>query len=129
MRLLAIVAALGVALTGCGSGSAASATRATPDHSDLVARGRYLVRDAGRCADCHGADLHGRNLSFLKPGLPVMYRSAWIAGLPGTPPDKAIRFFETGVMPEGGYAMAPMPQYRFSRADAEAIVAYLKSIK
>lgn len=97
--------------------------------NDLVARGRYLVRDAGKCADCHGPTLHGGPLGFLKPGLPIKYRSANIAGLPQLSPVQAVRFLETGILPSGKTANPPMPAYRFNDADARAIVAYLKSLK
>jgi mono/diheme cytochrome c family protein len=101
----------------------------TSAQSDLVARGRYLVGPAGQCADCHGANLHGQNLGFLKPGMPVAYRSADIAGLKQLSDAAAVKFFETGILPSGKSAAPPMPQYRFNAADAQAIVAYLKSLK
>jgi hypothetical protein len=36
---------------------------------------------------------------------------------------------ETGVTPARTQARPPMPQYRFSPADAIAIVAYLKQLR
>jgi mono/diheme cytochrome c family protein len=95
----------------------------------LIARGQYLVRDAGKCEDCHGPSLHGATLGFLKPGMPVKYRSANIAGLPMFSVTQAVRFLKTGILPNGKTADPPMPEYRFNDADARAIVAYLKSLK
>ena len=97
--------------------------------NDLVARGQYLVMSAGKCADCHGPNLRGALLDFLKPGLPVQYRSPKISGLTMLSAANAMKFFETGELPNGKHARPPMPQYRFNHDDASAIVAYLKSLK
>ena len=40
-----------------------------------------------------------------------------------------MQFFMTGLAPNGQPARPPMPQYKMNRADAEAVVAYLKSLK
>jgi hypothetical protein len=42
---------------------------------------------------------------------------------------QAVTFLTTGVLPNGQHARGPMPQYRFSAPDAQAIVAYLRSLK
>jgi mono/diheme cytochrome c family protein len=97
--------------------------------SDPVARGRYLVTSAGQCSDCHGKQLQGEALDFLKPGLPVAYAAPKIAGLPGLSSADAIAFLQTGMLPGGKQARPPMPQYRFNHDDAAAIVAYLRSLK
>jgi mono/diheme cytochrome c family protein len=97
--------------------------------SDVVARGQYLVMSAGKCSDCHGPHLQGGPLTFLKPGLPFLYASPKIAGLPELSSADGVKFLETGVLPNGKHARPPMPQYRFNRDDAAAIVAYLKSLK
>ena len=94
-----------------------------------VSRGHYLTGGAGQCSDCHGPQLQGAPIAFLKPGLPVLYRSPRIAGLPQLSATDATRFLETGVLPNGRHARPPMPQYRFNHDDAAAIVAYLKSLK
>jgi mono/diheme cytochrome c family protein len=97
--------------------------------ADPVARGKYLVVGAGQCSDCHGKQLHGGPLAFLKPGLPLLYAAPKIAGLPQLSSAAATTFLQTGVLPGGGHALPPMPQYRFNHDDAAAIVAYLKSLK
>ena len=51
-----------------------------------------------------------------------------IAGLPGWEHEAAVKFFMTGIAYNGLPARPPMPQYRYDRQDAEAIVAYLKSL-
>jgi mono/diheme cytochrome c family protein len=99
-----------------------------PATAALVARGSYLVNDAGKCADCHGSSLHGAKLDFLAPGLPVAHAAPRIAGLPQLSAAQAAHFLETGLLPNGKHGMPPMPQYRFHHDDAVAIVAYLKSL-
>ena len=107
----------------------------------LVARGKYLVDDAGKCGDCHTPFsekgepikeqwMQGATLSF-KPTVPMPVwadKSPSIAGLPGWEKDAAIKFMMTGIAISGLPARPPMPQYRFNQQDAEAIVAYLKSL-
>ncbi len=106
-----------------------------------IARGRYLVESVGMCGDCHSPRnekgefireqlLAGAPLSF-KPidPMPVWAEKApAIAGLPGWDKDAAIRFFMTGIVYNGLPPRPPMPAYRFRQADAEAVVAYLKSL-
>ena len=123
----------------------ATLTGQQPVHSapaTVVARGKYLVEDIGACTDCHTPMnekgepikeqwLKGSTLMF-KPTVPVPNwadKSANIAGLPGWSDEAAIKFFMTGIAYNGLPARPPMPQYRYNRQDAAAIVAYLKSLK
>jgi mono/diheme cytochrome c family protein len=107
-----------------------------------VERGEYLVKGIGMCGDCHtpftptGAFvmnkwLQGKKLEF-GPLFPVPIwadNSPNIAGLPGWQTDKAIELFMTGLAPNGLPARPPMPAYHMNRDDAEAVVAYLQSLK
>ena len=43
--------------------------------------------------------------------------------------DGMVSFLETGKSPRGGKAGLPMPLYNLKREDAEAIVAFLKSLQ
>ena len=52
-----------------------------------------------------------------------------IAGLEGWDTEKAVQLLMTGKDPSGQPPRPPMPQYRMSRGDAAAVVAYLKSLK
>ena len=107
-----------------------------------VTRGKYLVEQAGLCGDCHTPRndrgepikeqwLKGATLLF-KPAVPMPVwadKAPAIAGLPGWEKDAAIRFFMSGVAHNGLPPRPPMPQYRFNVQDAQAIVAYLKSLE
>lgn len=106
-----------------------------------VAHGKYLVERVGLCGDCHTPRddkgepikekwLQGAVLPIKPIGpMPVWAaESADIAGLPGWSAEEAIRFFMTGVARNGLPARPPMPAYRFNQSDAEAVVAYLKSL-
>ena len=107
-----------------------------------IARGKYLVEDIGLCGDCHTPRnekgehireqwLKGATLDFKPIGpVPVWADKApAIAGLPGWEKDAAIKFLMTGVAYNGLPPRPPMPLYRFNVQDAQAIVAYLKSLQ
>jgi len=109
---------------------------------EQVAHGEYLVKAIGQCGDCHTPFndeggfvedkwLQGKKLEFgsLVP-MPVWAdTSSNIAGLPGWDHQKAVQFFMTGLAPNGQPPRPPMPQYHMNKADAEAVVAYLESLK
>jgi len=107
-----------------------------------IARGKYLVENVGMCGDCHTPHnekgepikeqwLKGTPLPF-KPAVPIPVwadKSVNISGLPGWEKESAVKFMMTGIAYNGLPARPPMPQYRFNQQDAEAIVAYLKSLE
>jgi hypothetical protein len=107
-----------------------------------VARGKYLVEDTGLCGDCHSpSNDKGEPIKEQRlKGAPIMFQMTvpmpvWadkapaLAGLPGWEKGAAIKFFMTGIASNGLPARPPMPQYRFNVQDAQAIVAYLKSLE
>ena len=116
---------------------------APPDEkAHQIARGKYLAIDIGSCHDCHTPrDQQGQFIKerwldgsdlFIKPAFPIpgwTGISPGIAGLPNWTDEQAITFLTTGIAPDGTPANPPMPQYRFNRADARAVVAYLRSLK
>lgn len=126
-----------IALSGNAAGSGKSG-----DQSALLARGEYIVKNVGMCADCHTPMnekgeyvmdkwLQGSKLMFA-PTVPMPVwadTSANIAGLQGWDHQKAVQFFMTGLAPNGQPARPPMPAYKLNKADAEAVVAYLESLK
>jgi mono/diheme cytochrome c family protein len=131
-----------VATTFCALFALTAFAQKNSSPAASVARGKYLVEDIGACGDCHtpmsekGESvkeqwLKGTTLMF-KPTVPVPNwadKSANIAGLPGWTDEAAIKFFMTGTAYNGLPARPPMPQYRYDRQDATAIVAYLKSLR
>lgn len=115
---------------------------ATPAVDTQIQRGKYLVENVALCAECHTpktdqgeydrtAWLQGDVLDY-KPLHPMPFSAVapGIAGLPTFATDEqAIKFMETGTNAFGKLAMPPMPQFRFNRDDAIAVVAYLRSLK
>lgn len=126
-----------VALSSNAAGSGKSA-----DKSATVAHGEYLVKNVAGCPDCHTPMnekgefiqdkwLQGTKL-FFAPTVPMPVwadTSKNIAGLPGWTHENAVKFLMTGLGPSGQPARPPMPQYHMNKADAEAVVAYLESLK
>jgi mono/diheme cytochrome c family protein len=120
---------------------AASAQPKSSNASQL-SRGKYLVERVGMCGDCHSPRnergqfvkeqwLAGSPLGF-KPTAPIpgwVEVAPGIAGLPGWNEKDAVAFLSTGKGLNGKTAGPPMPEFRFAPADAEAVVAYLKSLK
>ena len=111
------------------------------DETAAIERGRYLVENVGMCADCHsprgekGLFIPGKAYTGSPLGFaPTVPMPAWaeeaplIAGLPNYTSAQAVKFLMTGERPTGIPVRPPMPEYRFNRADAEAMVAYLKSV-
>jgi mono/diheme cytochrome c family protein len=142
-RMKKTLAALAVVVVVCFAVISRSAAAADSSKSQAqVTRGEYLVKAIGQCADCHtpftltGAFvmdkwLQGKKLEF-GPLIPIPIWapvSPNIAGLDGWDQEKAVQFFMTGLAPNGQPPRPPMPAYKMNRADAEAVVAYLKSLK
>jgi mono/diheme cytochrome c family protein len=139
---IALALCLVVAITISAAPPQAGKSTAKDPKAALIARGKYLVGAAGQCGDCHTpSDKKGRPIaSQALQGAPILFKPTvpvpnWaeasmpIAGLPSMPTEEeAITFFMTGKHSDGRMAAPPMPQYRFNRKDAEAIVAYLKSL-
>ncbi|HYL38161.1 MAG TPA: c-type cytochrome [Bryobacteraceae bacterium] len=113
---------------------------------DQLAYGKYLVEEVAKCQDCHtprgdsgkfdaGKWLKGATLDFE----PTHETKGWHQTSPDITSSSRlfarwgeqglIKFLETGTGPGGHPADPPMPAYKLKTADAEAIVAYLKSLK
>ena len=106
-----------------------------------VERGRYLVENVAMCELCHTPrDENGNpdKARWLKGGpaqLRPSYPSPYWAlvepkiggGPPGTDAD-FIKLLTTGISRTGSPPNPPMPPFRMTRSDAEAVLAYLKSL-
>ena len=112
-------------------------TGAAPD----VVRGRYIVEGVAMCGQCHTPrDSNGNpeRTRWLQgapvPWLPAQPDSNWPLSAPrigGTPPASdadMVKLLTTGIWTTGNPLRLPMPQFRMDRSDAEAVVAYLKSL-
>lgn len=133
--LLMLTIAIAVVFFSTGALAQKATEKAQIEH------GRYLVQQVGMCNDCHtpfddkgpiaGKELQGTVLPF-KPTVPMPVWAASspaIAGLPQFPDDaSAVVFFTTGKDASGKTPRPPMPGYRFSKKDASAVVAYLRSL-
>jgi mono/diheme cytochrome c family protein len=109
---------------------------------DGISRGKYLVERVAMCIQCHtprnqtGELLETRYLQGgpVPVSAPPNFRIDWaykapaIAGLPGYTIQDGIKLLTEGITPNGRVPKAPMPKFRLTRADAEAIVTYLKSL-
>ena len=114
--------------------------------SGKVARGKYLAEEVARCQECHtpkGADGQFDKEKWMKGAVMNVQPIEPIKGWHKTSPDLTragklwakwgdlafIKFLTTGNAPNGKPADAPMPTYKMSQVDAEAIVDYLKSLQ
>jgi mono/diheme cytochrome c family protein len=106
-----------------------------------VARGKYIVEGVARCGECHTPRDSNGNLdqSRALQGAPVTWLSStqdsnWplsaprIGGTPPAPDPDMVKLLTTGIWTDGKRLRRPMPQFRMDRSDAEAVIAYLKSV-
>lgn len=114
--------------------------------ADVIDRGKYLTEEIAKCQDCHTPRgekgeldrtkwLKGATLDFA----PVNPVPGWHKTAPDLTPGGRLwerwgeaglaKFLVTGLGPRGNAADPPMPTYKLKQEDAEAIVAYLKSLK
>lgn len=122
----------GVATAQAPDGAAAATTG--------IERGRYLVHGVAQCVECHTPRdregnlldeklLHGAPIPVASPyPEPWAYSSPHIAGLPGFQEEDVVTLLMTGRRPDGEAPLPPMPSFRMNRADARAVVDYLKSL-
>ena len=106
-----------------------------------VARGKYIVEGVAGCGYCHTPRDKDGNVDKTKwlTGAPVFYEPAqpvpgWaltaprLAGLPPGDDAALIKLLTTSIARSGQPPRQPMPRFRMSREDAEAVMAYLKSL-
>jgi mono/diheme cytochrome c family protein len=117
-------------------GLASPAARAQDGNQDLVKRGEYLAR-AGDCIACHTAP-EGRIFAGGR-AMPTPFGTLYTSNITPDPETgigrwSAEDFYKTmhsGRFPDGGliYPAMPFASYtKVTRADSDAIFAYLKSI-
>jgi hypothetical protein len=108
--------------------------------------GKYLVEEVAKCGDCHtpmGENGAPDQTRLLKGGplpfQPVKPMEAWHGAAPDLTASSRlwqrwgekglVNFLQTGLGPTGHRAAPPMPLYHLRAGDAEAIVAYLKTLR
>jgi mono/diheme cytochrome c family protein len=123
-----------------GSMGSQKPNTASADKTD-VERGRYLVEEVAKCAECHtprnargelesDAWLQGASI-WITPVRPIQNwaeRAPSLAGFPSLTEEEGERVLEKGTGPEGETLRPPMHIYHMTHADAKAIIAYLKSV-
>jgi mono/diheme cytochrome c family protein len=121
----------GNAKAGASSGAAQS----------VVERGRYIVENVAMCELCHtprtetGEPDRGHWLgggpAQLRPAYPSPYWAIVEPRIAGRPPGTDadfIKLLTTGISRTGNPPNPPMPPFRMTRPDAEAVLAYLKTL-
>lgn len=111
------------------------------DRSSQVTRGKYIVDNLAMCGTCHTPHtssgtqdrahyLEGAPL-WLNPTMPISdwpLRAPRLAGQPSGTDAEVVTLLTTGIWKDGKPLRAPMPQFRMTKEDAEAVVAYLRSL-
>lgn len=109
-------------------------------------RGRYLVEEVARCQECHTPQLENGEFDktqWMKGatlvGVPAKQIPDWHQKAPDITSTSRlwerwkmegfVNFLKTGKTPRGGKSGPPMPAYKVSAEDAEAMAAYLASLK
>jgi mono/diheme cytochrome c family protein len=104
-------------------------------------RGKYLVDDVGMCSECHtprkaNGELDSSRylqgaaiwITPVHPNPNWAMRAPALAGFEGFTTDQGEKILENGVGPNGLVIRPPMHIYHMNRADALAIIAYLRSL-
>ena len=129
----------------CRMGAAQEAKRAqqskNASNANLIARGKYIVEGVAACSDCHtprgenGESDRSKWLAgapvFFQPAKPVPGWPITAPRLAGSPPGRdgeIVTLLTTGLWRDGKPLRLPMPRFRMTRNDAEAVLAYLKSL-
>ncbi len=106
-----------------------------------IERGRYLVEDVAMCGECHTPRDANGNLDrsrWLQGApiwiVPVRRTTNWsmrapaLAGFQGFTEAQGETILEKGIGPNGLAIQPPMHIYHMSPEDAQAIIAYLRSL-
>jgi len=109
---------------------------------DIIDRGKYIVEGVAMCERCHtrrDGQGHPDKENWLMGGPvqtePTYPAPGWAVTEPriaGTPPGTDadfIKLLTTGISRTGQPPALPMPPFRMTRQDAEAVLAYLKSLR
>ena len=118
-------------------------SRAASQPSDSKTRGKFIFENVAMCIQCHtprnesgelltSQYLEGAPVPVNPPPYPNMkwaVKAPAIAGLIGYTKQQGIRLLTEGITSDGRIPNPPMPPFRLTRSDAEAVVDYLKSLQ
>jgi len=100
------------------------------------------VENVAKCTECHsprgqneepakGLSLSGAKLEFK----PITPNASWaesapnIRGIGGYNEESAVTLFSSGIAKNYGELAPPMPSYKMTEDDADAVYKYLKSLE
>lgn len=139
--IVKIYLSLLIILTGSWVLGAAEPGKKSGLNRDAAIHGKYIVDHVAMCVHCHtprdangqlllNRYLEGAPVQVPAPAIPRIdwaLRAPAIIGLPGYTRGDGIRLLMDGVTPDGRVPRPPMPPFRLSRSDAEAVVTFLQS--
>ena len=140
---LALASSVALALFLAVPGSDASAqSGAARSNGELVERGRYLVNDVAQCVQCHSPRTSSGTIArdelmrgaSIEADAPSWIGDMWASYAPNAITfargrgDYVVTLLTTGKRPDGTVPKSPMPQYGLTVEDAEAVVAYLRTL-
>jgi mono/diheme cytochrome c family protein len=116
-------------------------TAGNSSNAASISRGKYIVTEVAKCGNCHTPRTQNGEIDYNRwlaggpvPYLPAQPERDWpllcprIGGLPPASDAEMITLLTTGIWTTGKPLRSPMPEFHMTRADAEAVLAYLKSI-
>lgn len=128
-------------LLGMGVAKSQAQKTAESDSAAEIKRGRYLVEEVAKCAECHtprnaNGDLESDQwlqgaTIWIRPIAPIKNwaeKAPPLAGFPSLSEEEGERVLEKGTGPQGEVLRPPMHIYHMTHEDAKAIIAYLKSL-
>jgi hypothetical protein len=132
-----VITSISVSYTQTSKNKTSPATARKTD----ITRGRYLVEEVAKCAECHtprdaqnqldsarwlqGAPIW---ITPVKPDPQWADRAPTLAGFPGYSDEDVINILEKGIGANGEAIRPPMHIYHLKHEDAVAIIAYLRSV-
>ncbi len=138
---MGLTIALSVCAIAAWAQHAAKATESAGASQSRVARGKYIVESVAMCGTCHTPRLNNGDMDrehwldgaalWVQPSRPDSNWPLKAPRLAGTPPGsdaELVTLLTTGIWQDGSRLRPPMPQFRMSKDDAEAVVAYLRSL-
>ncbi len=119
----------------------AQKTSSAPAQQSQIERGRYLVENVAMCQECHTPRdasgeidksrwLQGASIWIMPvhPTTKWAMRAPGLAGFQGYTEEQGEEILERGIGPNGLSIQPPMHIYHMNHADAQAIIAYLRSL-